>query len=131
VNSDWIISTENARHGNRETRAKYTLAPTPWDWMSVMYSMLHLTEFILVEVASLEAECNGHFTSDPPRPLCCGDRGEIHCPHSQAESKKVVQLKVIDGESRKILNRLVFLGFSLRHGSEALVTSNFGIICKL
>jgi hypothetical protein len=43
--------------------------------------MLCLTDSILVEVASLEVECNGRFQSDPPRPLsilCCEDRGEIH-----------------------------------------------------
>jgi hypothetical protein len=81
VNSDWILSTENARHGKREERAKYTLASTPWDWMSIMCSMLRLTDSILVEVASLEVERNDHFESDPPRPLsilCCEDCGEIH-----------------------------------------------------
>ena len=41
VNSDW---------------RKYTLAQKPWDWMLVMYSMLGLTDSILVEVASLEVD---------------------------------------------------------------------------
>jgi hypothetical protein len=50
---------------------------------------------------------------------------------ARPESKKVVQLKVIDGEPQKILDGLVFLGFAICHGSEALVTPNFGIICKL
>lgn len=55
-----------------------------------MCSMLRLTDSILVKVASLEVGVNGHFESDPPRPLsifCGEDCGEI--PHSRGcESKK-------------------------------------------
>jgi hypothetical protein len=94
-------------------------------------SMPRLTHSILVEVASLEVECNDHFASDHPRPLsilCCEDCGEIHIREGASQKKKGGS---VEGRITEDNNGLVFLGFPIRHDSGGLVVVNFGIICKL
>lgn len=90
--------------------------------------MLRLTDSILVEVASLKVECKGHFESDPPRPLsilCCEDCGEIYIREGASQKRGSVEGDELTNHGR--YNRLVFLGFPLRHGSGPLVAVNFGI----